>query len=217
MKVSVIVATFGEERWHAKALARAVPSIDAQTFRPHDILVIHGRTLAQARNAGAAEAEGDWLCFLDADDELEPGYLAAMAAALDVWAADSYTGEHGHGPEVLLVPAVRYVEERRVMRVGEPRVLNDGRPLIDINRAVIGTLITRSLFDEAGGFAEWPIYEDWALWLRCETLGATLVDVPDAVYRAYRRPVSRNTHNASAHRYYDEIRSAEIALREGRA
>ncbi len=37
---------------------------------------------AHARNAGAAAARGAFLLFLDQDDEVEPNYLCAMAAAL---------------------------------------------------------------------------------------------------------------------------------------
>ena len=36
-----------------------------------------------ARNAGAAAAEGDLLLFCDADDRVDPGWIAALAAALD--------------------------------------------------------------------------------------------------------------------------------------
>jgi len=37
----------------------------------------------RARNAGARTASGEWLSFLDADDEWDPGYLAAVAALRD--------------------------------------------------------------------------------------------------------------------------------------
>jgi glycosyltransferase involved in cell wall biosynthesis len=39
---------------------------------------------AFACNQGARSARGDSICFLDADDEVAPGYVAAMAAALRV-------------------------------------------------------------------------------------------------------------------------------------
>lgn len=213
LDVAVIVATFGDLRWWDLAAERAVPSA-LREVAPERVHQVHGATLAEARNLAAAEVGTEWLCFLDADDELEPGYMAAMAAGLAGWAAGSYSGEHGHGPEALLVPAVRYVDGSG--RPGRARVLNDGRPLLDINRAVIGTLIPRALFAEAGGFGDWPIYEDWALWLRCEGLGATLVDVPGAVYRAHRRPGSRNA-GPDARRAYDAIRAAEVAARGGQA
>lgn len=37
--------------------------------------------VSQARNSGAAEAKGDWVCFVDADDRLNPNHLELMAAA----------------------------------------------------------------------------------------------------------------------------------------
>ncbi len=40
------------------------------------------RGRAHARNVGAAAAGGEALLFVDADDEVAPGYLAAMGAAL---------------------------------------------------------------------------------------------------------------------------------------
>lgn len=100
----------------------------------------------------------------------------------------------------LFVPAVQYVNVLREERFGDarfggtgcvmkserPRVLNDGRPLYVVNRAVIGTLVPRELFLHLGGFAEMAALEDFEMWLRCERAGAELVDVPDAIYRVYR-------------------------------
>ena len=39
-------------------------------------------TIASVRNELANTAKGEWLLFLDADDELAPGYLDAMTRAL---------------------------------------------------------------------------------------------------------------------------------------
>jgi Glycosyl transferase family 2 len=109
-------------------------------------------TIAEVRNETAMKATGEWLCFLDADDELGPGYITAMARAMV-----------DQKPWSLLVPAVQYVDILHEVEIaaGEtgfitksesPRVLNDGRPLYEVNRAVIGTLVPRELFLAVGGF-----------------------------------------------------------------
>ena len=57
---------------------------------------------------------------------------------------------------------------------------------------VIGTMISRAMFNEVGGFKDWPIYEDWCLWQRAVLAGAVPVKVPDAVYVAHVTADSRN-------------------------
>lgn len=46
----------------------------------HIVSHIRNRGLAAARNTGTAAATGEWIFYLDGDDELEPGALAALAA-----------------------------------------------------------------------------------------------------------------------------------------
>lgn len=221
MKVSVLVATHGDPRWEELAFDRAVPSIRAAAGDlDHEVLTCHepDGTLACTRNALAEQASGDWFCFLDADDELEPGYLMAMAKA---WLAHRGTGEWistNSGPRPtragrlvappLLVPAVRYVS--RGEPVGDPEIPAWGQPLIDINCAVIGTLVPRYLFEQVGGFEEWSIYEDWDLWLRCILAGARLVPVPDAVYTAHVSETSRNRQPEIAAAVYHQIRARHL-------
>jgi len=235
VNVSVCVATYGDPEWAELARRRAVPSArvaqarigragGAGVYRMH----VPGGTLAQARNQIGEFAEGDWLCFLDADDELEPGYLAAMGRA---WAslalADRLLGaevatESGPRPTrlgelagpALLVPAVQYVDEDGGETAAE--IPAWGRPLHEINCAVVGTLVPRDLFLAVGGFPEEPIYEDWALWLACVRAGAELVPVPDAVYRAWRRPASRNLGATAGEVYWRRRREHEAWL-AGRA
>ncbi len=187
--VSVVVGTFGSDDWIDLARERAWPSVLDQTFPAFELLHEHADTLASARNGGAAQSAGEWLCFLDADDELDPGYLEAMLAA--------------PGGD-LRQPSVAYIAPDGTEA---PPELIPAKPLLEGNYLVIGTLVPRELFLRVGGFADWPIYEDWDLWIRCARAGAEIVQVPDAVYRAHTRLDSRNRpRRAIRRRYFDAIR-----------
>lgn len=135
-------------------------------------------TLAAVRNRGAIHATGDWLLFLDADDELSPGFREAMEAAVT---------KHKNRP-MLLTPAVSYVygRERHQPKFWPPGDIRDG------NWMVIGTLIRRDLFHEIGGFRDYGWSEDWDLWARAITHGCGFDQVQEAVYIAHVDPKSRN-------------------------
>ncbi len=168
-----MVATHGDASWSTLADERAVPSARALDVA---VIQIHGddATLAETRNAGAALAETEWLIFLDADDELEAGYVEALRRS----GAD------------LRAPAVRYVLEGQP--VPEPITYHE-RNIDRINPCVIGTAVRRDLFDRVGGFWNERAFEDWSLFRRCWLAGAVLEHVPDAVYRATVNPAGRNS------------------------
>lgn len=185
---SVIVATYGDERWADLAHERAAPSAERQGC---EVVLHHGPSLHEARNMGASLATGDRLIFLDADDELEPGCVDALL--------------HNAQPDELRAPAVRYVGAGAPL--DNPPVAFDDRDIRRLNPCVIGTAVDRDLFCDVGGFHDWPVYEDWELWLRCVKAGAEIVHVPDAVYRAHVNPDGRNAPaRAVAERTYRKIR-----------
>jgi GT2 family glycosyltransferase len=200
--VSILICTFGDQSWAELAATRATPSTIGQGAR--EVVVFHGHgSLAEARNVAADRAVGDWLCFLDADDELAPGYLDAMEQAWTNLRSDSLDVTDGE-PVALLVPAIQYVTDS--FR-GDPTIPAWGQPLIDINCACIGTLVPRDLFLKVGGFREFAAYEDWDLWLRCVIAGARLVPVRDAVYVAHSTGSGRNlTDPAALNQVYWQIR-----------
>jgi glycosyltransferase involved in cell wall biosynthesis len=177
----VLIGSFGSQDWRDLACSRALPSAAAQTDR---IRIFHDPegTVASVRNELARQSSADYLCFLDADDQLAPGFLAAMdeAARTGAWA----------GGKTLFTPRVSYVSTGG--REEEPKFWPECS-LTTGNWLVIGTLVPRRLFLDVGGFEEWAIYEDWALWGRCWKAGAEIVQVPDAIYLAHRkRGVTRN-------------------------
>jgi GT2 family glycosyltransferase len=207
-RFSIIIATYGDLAWEELAHERAKPT--ALAADPDTLVCSHLRdgTLAEARNLGASDAGGDWLVFLDADDELAPGYLDAMRQA--------ERRKLLHDPDTLarredglLAPAVSHCSP-----AGEwtkPELPNRQKAMTWLNHCVIGTAVPARLFRQVGGFRDdVPIYEDWELWLRCVRAGAKIVDVPDAVYLAHEREGSRN-QQASSIETYNRIRAEHLA------
>lgn len=183
--ISVIISTFGDfNKWNPIA-QRAVQSVMNQTVEA-EIIRIHGTTLAGARNEGAAKAKGDWLIFLDADDELDPRYVEAMEFAV---MADKVISRHRH----VYQPST--VEFNDKGQVGEPDMIPT-YPLLQRNYLIIGSMVSKKLFDATEGFDQnLPALEDWEFWLQCDKIGAVVGKCPEAVYRIHFSSDSRNTTN----------------------
>lgn len=216
MKLSIVIASHGSEHWRGLALSRAYPSAISQAA--HEVLIEHDprpeATRAEVRNRLVDQATGDWICTLDADDELAPGYAEAMSNAEfmatlehDICCA---LGDIGRSM-LLLAPRVQYLHRR----CEEPRF----PPEVDINAGnwmVVGTLAPRNLMLEVGGWRtllgsgvlnQW---DDWDMWIRCVRAGARIVKVPEAIYVAHAAPGSPQQHvSARTRRFWlEEIKSA---------
>lgn len=120
MKFSVIIPVWNK----ADTLPRAIDSVLAQTAGDAEIVVVDdGSTdgidavlsaypgltvlrqanagVSAARNAGIARSSGEFLCFLDADDEWRPDHLAALLALMEKYPGAEYfvTGHTEIGPD----------------------------------------------------------------------------------------------------------------------
>lgn len=169
MEVDVIVTTWGTDAWLDAGFVTALRNhahfhhvdnftVSAGAARNHAVEVVNPR---------------EWICFLDADDRLAPGYLDAMREAL----------EH---ERQLLAPALQLGDE-------PARVLDDRDIINGNNPCPIGTLTHRRLFDEIGGFGDEPAWEDFAMFQRAVLAGAEIRFVPDAIYIATHNPRGRNS------------------------
>lgn len=186
MEVTVVVATFGQPEWVELANRRAVPSARALGC---EVVHVHAASLSEARNEGLARVETEWVCHLDADDELEPGFFTAMAT----------------GTADVRAPAVRYIKRNVPAVPRMPRVAGhshdcDAECLPDGNWLVIGSVARTQLLRDVGGHLEFDWSEDWSLWLRCHLAGATFEPIPSAIYRAHVRHDSRNRSAGQAKR-----------------
>lgn len=175
--VAVIIGTFGDMMEWAPFVQRASASVEAQTHLPDFVVWKHADTLQHARNYGAGDVtNADWFIFLDADDELEPTYIEEMLK--------------GEGD--IRRPSTRGIYEDG--SIEDPPSLIPERDLYVANYIVIGAMVRASMFFDVDGFDDYPILEDWALWLKLfHHQNATITAVPAAVYRIHVRGGSRNT------------------------
>lgn len=196
---SIVVATFGNYKWQLLAQQRALPS--ANSFGM-PVYYNHGEKLHEARNAGLYKVETEFVCHLDADDELAPDFFEHISQA---------SGD-------LRPPSVNHVHENVTFMprvVGKNGVHNHvcvGECLPEGNWLVVGTVAKTELLKKVGGWKEWTSFEDWELWLRCWLAGATITSVPKAVYRAYSTAQGRckNLPQKEIDKVCQEIREANF-------
>jgi glycosyltransferase involved in cell wall biosynthesis len=147
----------------------ALPSAKIQNA--DEIIILHdpNGTAASCRNQAIEKAGGEFIICVDADDELEPGYVEAMMRS---------QGDLRY-PSVLMIPGE-----------GFPIVLPRKHLLLG-NYMVIGTGFRKSLWEQVGGFTEHETWEDWFLFMQMTYVGAVPVLCKDAVYRVHKHAGSR--------------------------
>jgi GT2 family glycosyltransferase len=148
-----------------------------------------GGVPALVRNAGLAIAEGEFTYFLDDDDALEPGALAAMAEALrrrpDVGVAVGIVRPVGNNAEVVQRESQYFARGERALRSLRYRRLLVAtmlfRPTPFVNSA---GMVRRSVARAIGGYAvDIPRCEDVEFYLRAiRESGYVFVDRPVVRY-----------------------------------
>jgi glycosyltransferase involved in cell wall biosynthesis len=125
------------------------------------------RGSAHARNVGARFARGASLVFVDADDEVAPGFLVAMSAALtehDFVASRFEITKLNPG---LIGAKLKNPQDTGLQRIGYPPYLT--------HAGGSGLGVKREIHQRAGGFDEsLPRLQDTDYCFRLQTLGAEL-------------------------------------------
>lgn len=184
MKISVVIPAYNAAKW----LPSAVASVCSQSRPADEILIVDdGSTdgtgdlcrtfvgnvryvrrenggLSAARNTGVEATTAEWLLFLDADDTLVPGALAALAHTAETTTAGVVYG-------FVLQRRSEAVEARLhglPYAVGEPPHPAKAHFWWTPIPTAGAALIRRSLNTEVGGFDEnFRQVEDADYWLRC--------------------------------------------------
>ena len=202
MKVTIGIPCFNAERW----LRRAIDSALAQTWPDCEVIVVDdgssdsSLSIAQdfgerirvfckdhgganhARNEVLAQARGDWIQFLDADDEIEPEKIARQFSE----------AHDGANADVIYSPV--WIETTTDGRV--ERVASETDPQTDIFAQWLawkipqtgGALWRRSALESLGGWKEdQPCCQEHELYLRAIKAGLRFAyaPTPHAIYRVW--------------------------------
>ncbi len=178
--ISIIIPTFNR----CQHLKRALDSIVQQIVSEYEIIIIDdGSTdgtiemvekyypqveyfyqanegVSAARNKGLTLAKGDWIAFLDSDDEWLPGKLESQVNALK--SMPNY--KICHTEELWVRNGVRVNQMKKHKKSGG-WIFKHCLPLCAMSPSSI--LIHRSVFDDVGYFnTTLPVCEDYDMWLR---------------------------------------------------
>jgi len=187
--VSVIIPAYNAE----KTIGRALESVRLQNYAPIEIIVVndasHDSTAAvvesfgdptialinrlvnggvsAAMNAGLRRARGEYVAFLDADDEWLPGKLHKQVALISAYPQMTFVSCGGR-----FISSSGDVREEFGMKI--PAVSSDlwRKLLADTYVAKPCVLARRTAFEQAGEFDEkLPVAEDQDMWIRLASEG----------------------------------------------
>lgn len=126
-------------------------------YRARFVRLEQNRGVSAARNAGASVAKGDWLAFLDSDDEWLPHRLERQIPLQNHFCLI-------HSEEIWIRNGVRVNAMKKHAKSGG-QIFNRCVDICFISPSSV--LLKRSVFEAAHGFREdFPVCEDYELWLR---------------------------------------------------
>ncbi len=143
--------------------------------------------LPAARNHGLREAQGEWITFLDSDDQFLPEKLALLGQELE------------RDPALGFVAGQAQLMDQHGQRIDRPfetRLSSQPADLLLGNPFHVGSVLLRRQWFEQVGFFEESLrsYEDWDYWLRLALAGCPMrvIDQPVSLYRFHTAQMTRN-------------------------
>ncbi len=119
-----------------------------------------------ARNLAAGRARGEFLCILDSDDEMDPGYLDVISGLIeshpgaDIYSCNARVLDSGGAEGVWDVE----ISAQEAFSLSLPEMLQR-------NRIFVMATVRAETFHRMGGFDTSSLVEDYDLWLRILAAG----------------------------------------------
>ncbi len=201
-KVSIVIPCYN----HGEFLMETLDSVQAQTFGDYEIIIVNdGSTdpltiellhkldrpktkvihtgnqgVSAARNRAIAEALGDYILPLDADDKIAPTYLEKAAAVLD------------SRPEVGVVFGERLIFGEQEGGASLPHY--DPQRILVENLIYPAAMFRKKHWAKVGGYNEAMLYgwEDWDFWVAMSRLQGAVVKLPEVMFYYRVRSTSRD-------------------------
>lgn len=193
LNISVIIPTFNRKG----LVKRAIQSVLYQSLPLHEIIVIDDGSvdgtdqliknefpqvkyswqensgISSARNLGIRKSKGNWIAFLDSDDEWLPKKLEIQTCALE----ENPQYQICHTNEIWIRKGKRVNPKEKHQKFGG-YIFEKCLPLCVISPSSV--LIKKQVFEEYGLFdTALPTCEDYDMWLRlCAFLPVLYIDTP---------------------------------------
>lgn len=193
MNISVVIPTYNR----IELLKRSIDSVINQTIKPFEIIIVDdgsndgteamvkkkydslklikqkNKGASAARNSGIKASSGEWICFLDSDDEWKNDKLEKQITAV----ANNSDYKFFHSNEIWIKNGKRINQKKKHKKYGGDIF----KKCLDMCRiSPSSVLIDKSIFEEIGFFNEnLVVCEDYELWLRiCDKYEVFFIDEP---------------------------------------
>jgi len=193
MKISVIIPTYNRIFF----LKRSIDSVLEQSLKPYEVIIVddgssdgtstmikknypkinlicqENKGVSAARNIGIRASSGDWVCFLDSDDEWKKNKLSEQMLAIKKNTNYSFC----HSNEEWIKNGKKINQKKKHKKYGGD-IFKECLDMCRISPSSV--IINKSVFDDIGFFNEdLVVCEDYELWLRiCAHYKVLFVDEP---------------------------------------
>ena len=227
MNISVVIPTYNR----IELLKRSIDSVINQTIKPSEIIIVDdgsndgteamvknkydslklitqkNKGASAARNSGIKASSGEWICFLDSDDEWKNDKLEKQITA----ATNNSDYKFFHSNEIWIKNGKRINQKKKHKKYGGDIF----KKCLDMCRiSPSSVLIEKNIFEEIGFFNEdLVVCEDYELWLRiCDKYEVFFIDEPLIFkYGGHQGQLSYSIDSIECHR----IKALEYLLSTG--